>query len=407
MRGDLRVGRLFGIDIYIDWSWLVIFVLIASDLALSLFARLHPQWSLVLDWGLAIAAALLFFASVLLHELAHSVVARARGLPIKRIVLYLLGGVSNIEREPPSAATEFVMALVGPLTSVVLGIIFLFLGRTHLGKLAQAMPTPLAGLAQVDALGTLLLWLGSANILIGIFNLIPAFPLDGGRVLRSLLWAFSNNLRRATLWSTWISHAIAWLFILGGIAMALGASIPFFGAGLFNGLWLAFIGWFLNGAATQTHQQVVIEDVLEGIPVSRLMRTDVATVEPGMTVSDLVHQRVMTSEGNERSFPVVKDGKLIGWVSLEDVKRVSREQWETKTVGDIMTPGEQVVTLNPREDVSEVFQKFMQRDVRQMPVMQDGSMVGVLRRQDLMRYLQLHSELGLRDARQTDGNGRG
>ena len=163
----------------------------------------------------------------------------------------------------------------------------------------------------------------------------------------------------------------------------------------------------MNGAATQTHQQVVIEDVLEGIPVSRLMRTDVATVEPGMTVSDLVHQRIMTSEGNERSFPVVKDGKLIGWVSLEDVKRVSREQWETKTVGDIMTPGEQVVTLNPREDVSEVFQKFMQRDVRQMPVMQDGSMVGVLRRQDLMRYLQLHSELGLRDARQTDGNGRG
>jgi Zn-dependent protease len=239
MRGDLRVARLFGIDIYIDWSWLVIFVLIASDLALSLFARVHPEWGLALDWGLGIAAALLFFASVLLHELAHSVVARARGLPVKRIVLYLLGGASNIEREPPSAATEFVMALVGPLTSVLLGIIFLFLGRTRLGQLTQAMPTPLAGLAQVDALGTLLLWLGSANILIGIFNMIPAFPLDGGRVLRSLFWAFSNNLRRATLWSTWISHVIAWLFILGGIAMALGVSIPFFGAGLFNGLWLA------------------------------------------------------------------------------------------------------------------------------------------------------------------------
>ncbi len=405
MRGDLRIGRLFGIEIYIDWSWLIIFVLIASDLALSLFARVHPEWGLAADWGLGIAAALLFFASVLLHEVAHSVVARSRGLPVKRIVLYLLGGVSNIEREPPSAGTEFVMALVGPLTSVILGIIFLFLGRPELGSLTQATPSPLAGLGQVNALSTLLLWLGSANILIGLFNLIPAFPLDGGRVLRSVIWAFTDNLRSATRWSTYLSHVIAWLFIAGGIAMALGVAIPFFGAGLFNGLWLAFIGWFLNSAATQTQQQAVIEDVLTGVPVSRLMHSEIAPVEPGLTVSDLVHLYIMGSESNERSFPVVEDGTLVGWVSLDDVKRVPREQWESKTVGEIMVPGERVVSVSPRDDASEAFQKFMQRDVRQMPVMQNGHMVGLLRRRDLMRYLQLHSELGLHDGRPANGNG--
>ena len=238
--------------------------------------------------GPALVAALLFFGSVLAHELAHSLVARARGIPVRGITLFLFGGVSNIQREPPSAGAEFIMAIVGPLTSVVLGAILLVIGVASAGPLPNAAADPNQFLASLGPLTTLLLWLGTVNIVVGIFNMIPAFPLDGGRVLRSIFWAISNNLRKATRWASWIGQGIAWLMIVAGIAMVFGVQLPVLGTGPISGLWLAFIGWFLNSSASRSYQQVVVQDMLEDVPVRRLMRTNPPTVPPDITIDSLV-----------------------------------------------------------------------------------------------------------------------
>ncbi len=390
MRSGINLGKIFGINITVDWSWIFIFLLVTWNLAMGVFPRINPQWGAGLDWILGVIASLLFFASVLSHELAHSLVAESRGLPVKRITLFLFGGVSNIQKEPASPGTEFLMAVVGPLTSLVLGVIFLLLGEFSSGYLLiPSLQNPFRGLSNIGPVATLLLWLGPINILLGIFNLIPGFPLDGGRVLRSILWGITNNLRLATRWATWVGQAIAWIFIVGGIAMIFGLQIPFFGTGFLSGIWLAFIGWFLLNAATQSYQQVVIQDILEGIPVSRLLRTDIHTLSPELLVSDLVDHYIMGTD--ERSFPVLEGDQLVGLVSLEDVRKVPRKEWEFTRVNQIMTPKADLVTTTPVEEVSDALDDLSRRDIRQMPVLQDGHFIGLIRRQDIIRWLQLQS----------------
>lgn len=384
MRGGIHVGRIFGINIHVDWSWIFIFLLVTWQLVAAVFPSLHPDWSFGLTLAVSLAASLLFFGSVLAHELAHSLMAKARGLPVRRITLFIFGGVSNIEREPDTPVSEFLISVVGPITSLVLGALFFFLG-------AQEVTFPLTPqtLSQLDPVSTLLLWLGPINILLGIFNLIPGFPLDGGRVLRSILWAMTNDLRRATRWATFVGQGVAWLFIIAGIAMAFGVEIPFLGTGLIGGLWLAFIGWFLNNAAAQSYQQVVIEDVLEGVPVSRLMRADAPTVPPDISVSQMVDEYLMGTD--ERAFPVVEQDRLIGLVCLEDVRKVPRAEWDQTRLSKIMTPAEQLDVVTPREDATDALRKLSGKDVRQVPVVQGDRLVGMLRRRDIVRWLQLHS----------------
>ncbi len=391
-RSGFKLGRIFGITINIDWSWLLIFVLITYSLALEFSNPFrYSGWGTALRWGTAIVAALLFFGSVLAHELAHSIVAKARGLPVSRIILFLFGGVSNIEREPTSPATEFLMAIVGPLTSLVLGVIFLVLGGASLlatGKLT-GLPPRLFG--PLDPLSALLLWLGPINIALAIFNMVPGFPLDGGRVLRSILWAISDNLKKATLWASWIGRGIAWLLILAGISMAFGITLPFFGTGLIAGIWLVFIGWFLNNAAAQSYRQVVLEDVLEGIEVSTLMRPNAVTVPPNITINELVYEYIMNTD--ERTFPVLDGDRLVGMVSLVDVRQVPRSEWDVTPISKVMTPAEQLTVATPHEDVTQAMNDISRHDVRQVPVLQDGHYVGVLRRADIMKWLQLHTEM--------------
>ena len=389
MRNGFSVGRIFGIRITIDWSWIFIFVLVIWNVGTAV-GNLHPLWGLATIWGVSVVAALLFFASVLAHELAHSLVARAQGLPVRTITLFLFGGVSNIQREPHSPGAEFLMAIVGPITSIVLGVVFSVLGGVSAGTLVQVVGTPMAGFARLSPLATILLWLGPINVLLGLFNLIPGFPLDGGRVLRSLLWAATNNLRTATRWASWVGQAIGWLLIIGGLAMIFGIQLPFFGTGFLGGLWLAFIGWFLNMAAIQSYRQVVIHDLLEGVPVARLMRTTVPTVPATISISDLVHEYVMRTD--ERAFPVLRDGDhLAGLVCLDDVRKVPREDWETTRVQQIMTPMDQVAVVTPQDEVGEAFTVLTGRDVNQVPVVQDGHLVGMLRRRDILTWLQLHA----------------
>ncbi len=385
----IRLGRLFGIKINVDWSWLLIFLLVAWNLTTA-FGNVHPEWSLWLQIGTAVVAAVLFFGSVLAHEMAHSLMAVAQGIPVRSITLFLFGGVSNIEREPPSPRAEFLITIVGPLTSFVLGIIFVVISGVSMWPLGDTMDNPQQIMADLTPLTTLLLWLGPINIVLGIFNLVPGFPLDGGRVLRSILWGFTGSLRQATRWASWVGQGIAWLLIVTGIAMAFGANVPFFGTGLISGLWLAFIGWFLNNASIQGYRQVVVQDLLEDIPVRELMRQDPPVVAPDNTISQLVHEGVMGTD--DHAFPVVEEGQLVGIVCLHDIRGVAKERWQETTVREIMTPREKLVTVGPEEESDQALNTLQRTQVRQLPVAQNGNLVGLLRRRDVMRWLQLQAE---------------
>lgn len=389
MNRGLRLGRLFGIEITVDPSWLFIALLLTLNLGAGVFPALHPKWDPMLNWSLGLAATLLFFASVLAHELAHSLVAKAKGLPVRRITLFMFGGVSNLEREPHTPGVEFLMAIVGPLTSLALGVLFLVLGSLDVGGAMEAVDDPEAAVRRLTPVATMLLWLGPVNLMLGLFNMIPGFPLDGGRVLRSILWARTGDLRRATRWAAGTGQVVAWAFIGTGIGMAFGLQVPFFGTGLLNGLWLAFIGWFLNQAALQSVQKQVVEDLLEGVPVGKLMRAEAPTVSPDLTIERLVDEHLLRSD--ERAFPVVEDGVLLGIVCLEDVRKTPRGEWPTTRVREVMTPTGKLAVVTPRDDASEALAKLSERDVRQIPVVQDGHVVGILRRRDVLRWLSLHS----------------
>jgi Zn-dependent protease len=254
-----RLGRVFGIEIRVDSSWILIFVLMTWNLA-SGFTQWHPDWSAPERVVVAAVASLLFFACVLAHELAHSLVATRLGLGVRSITLFLFGGVSNIEHEPPSAGSEFATAVVGPLTSILLGVLFVALASAltpfsvHGGAEGEAM------LTQLGPGATLLAWLGPVNIGVGIFNLIPAFPLDGGRVLRATLWGVSKDWKFATRAAAVVAQVVGWGFIVAGVAMSFGVTLPWLGRGVSSGLWLAFIGWWIHSAASQSFRRVALDD---------------------------------------------------------------------------------------------------------------------------------------------------
>jgi Zn-dependent protease/CBS domain-containing protein len=389
MRSGFKIGKIFGINIQIDWSWLLILLLITWNLS-TVFGNLKPDWDTALRWGVAISAALLFFASVLLHELAHSLVAKARGIPVRNITLFLFGGVSNIQREPPSPGAEFLIAILGPLTSIVLGFV-LTLGTIAVNTgIGTAVQDPTNLVESFGPISTLLLWLGSVNILVGFFNLIPGFPLDGGRIVRSIFWVLNDDLVKATRWASWIGQGIGWLMIFAGVAMIFGTTIPLLGTGVINGIWFAFIGWFINSSAARSYQRVVIQDILEDVPVSRMMRKQIKSVEPECIISSLVHDHVMNSD--ERAFPVIQDQQLVGLVTIDDIRKVSRGQWESTTVRSVMTPYDELITMDPQDDAAEAMNKLVSRDISQIPIVEGKELVGMLRRRDIVRWMQLQSD---------------
>lgn len=388
MTKGFKIGRILGIEIRLDWSWLLIFILVTWNLGIT-FGDYHADWSLVLQWGLALLAALLFFSSVLAHEMAHSVVAQSRGIPVRSIKLHLFGGVSNIQRDPDSPGSEFWMAIVGPVTSLVLG--FLLLGIAGTGsQTLRSVQNPAEVIPNLRPVPMMLMWLGSVNIILGVFNLIPGFPLDGGRVLRSILWSLMGDLQAATRWASRVGQSFAWLMIFGGVSMTFGSRIPFFGTGVMNGLWLIFIGWFLNSASIQSYQKVVVQDILEGVPVQRMMRTDPPTVAPDVSIDGLVHEHVMGSD--DHAFPVLDEGRLVGIVTLDDIRGVPKAKWEKTRAREIMTPRDSLTIVTANSDADHAMNELSGLDVRLLPVVQEEELVGVLRRRDIIRWLQLESE---------------
>ncbi len=383
-----RVGRIFGINIDVDWSWLLIFALVSWSLSAT-FGQIHSGWSVGMRWGMAMLAALLFFASVLAHELAHSLAALARGVAVQNITLFMFGGVSNIQREPASPAEELVITIVGPLTSLFLGAVFLVIGAG--GFLVNDTMSTTSLLARLQPLNTILAWLGSINIMVGFFNLIPAFPLDGGRIVRSLIWAVSDDLRSSTRLASLLGQGIGWAMIFGGMAMLLGVSIPFFGSGAFNGVWLIFIGWFLNNAASAGYKHVIMQDMLADVPVRNVMQTQIPVISSDVSVNELMNRQLTQPE--EQTMLVSEGQDVVGMVAMNDVEKSSKEIGKSVAVSDIMTPVSDLEYVTPDQDVAEAFDHLQRLDLRQIPVVLNHRIVGLLRRKDIIRWLQFHSEL--------------
>ena len=393
LSGGLRIGHVAGIQIRVDWSLLIIFWLITFTLAVGVFPGWHPDWGAALSWTTALAAALLFFVSVLLHELSHALVGRAHGVVIRRITLFMFGGVAQMENEPPTWRGEFAMAIVGPLTSLALGIAFLWLAAILSGPLDIDPEKPQETLAALAPLPTLLVWLGPVNLMLAIFNLVPGFPMDGGRVLRAILWAITGDLLRATRHASRAGQGFAWLLMTIGLLMLLGVRLPFLGGGFLSGLWLALIGWFLNNAAIQSYRQLLIREALANVTVTRLMQTQFTRVGPQLSVSALVDEYLMPS--GQRAFPVEQDGRFVGMVSLHDLRKRPRDSWNRTTVGEIMTPVSAIIAVAPGQGAMQALALLAQHDLNQLPVVENGMLLGLVRREDILRWLSVHGEPAL------------
>lgn len=371
MPGSLRIGSIAGIDISLHFSWLIIVVLLTWSLATGWFARLYPGWTQAAYWVISGFASLLLFCSVLAHELAHALVARARGLPVRNITLFIFGGISNIEREPQIPGIEFQMAVVGPLTSLAIGGIALLLFKILKGT------SPLAAL-----LG----YLGVMNIVLGLFNLIPGFPLDGGRVLRSIVWKLSGNAQIATRVATFAGQLIAYFLIFLGISF-------FFRGDLFNGIWFGFIGWFLLNGALAAQAQDTLEALFKGVAVSEVMNPHPATVPANISLQKLVYEFLLPC-GWRHAF-VVRDEQLTGLITLRDIRHIPQEQWGQTLVGFAMVPLEQLHTVSPQQHLQEVVPLLVRQNVNQVPVVADGRLMGVLSREDVIRFVEIRRGLGL------------
>ncbi|HZR97891.1 MAG TPA: site-2 protease family protein [Chloroflexota bacterium] len=364
MAGSLRLGRIAGIEISVHATWLLAFGLVAFMLAVVVFPSSYPRWSGGTRWAVAAIAALLLFACVLLHELSHSLVARARGMPVSGITLFIFGGVTHLAGEPRRPRDEFWMAIVGPLTSLVLA---------ELAMLALL----LTGRAR-SPLHAVLEYLAEVNLLLAVFNLVPGFPLDGGRVLRSLLWALTDDLRRATRIAARAGQGVAGLFIvLGGFLVWQDDRL--------NGIWLAFIGWFLLNAAQASYRQFSVPLLPQQVQMA--MRTPPVTVPAGLSVADLVAEHLLGREA--RAVVVAQEGRIVGLVSVSDVQRVPPARWTTTPLWAIMTPATSLATVEPHHSLQEAAARLDERGVNQLPVVRNGALVGMLSRADVGRFLRL------------------
>lgn len=392
MRDAIRIARLGRIELRLDPSWLFIFVLIAWSLGTT-FAHWHPAWSTSLVAVTALAAALVFFASVLAHELAHSLVAQAYGIPVRNITLHMFGGVSNIEKEPPSPGAELLIALVGPITSLALGVSMTVLGTlVARGELADVTTAADAAHA-LGPVPTLLLWAGPVNVMLGLFNLLPGLPLDGGRILRAILWRARGDMRSATRTSAVAGQLIGWALIVAGVFMVLGLAVPFFGRGAGSGLWLLLIGWFLRGAAVASFRASIVEDLVDGVHVGDLMRRTGPWLPSDAPLAAYASEILW--RGEHRAYPIFQAGKLVGLVSASDVRNVPTGEWRHALVSDIMTPVEKLTSTSAGSSLLDAIRLLQAVGVKQLPVVrEDGSLEGMLHERDIMRWIELTGDSG-------------
>lgn len=374
MRSHIRLGRIFGIEIGLHYSWLIIAALIAFSLAAH-FRSVNSAWSPALVWSVSIVTAVLFFAGLITHELAHSLVARAHSIPVKRITLFALGGMAQIEKEATDAKTEFWIAIVGPITSMVLGFILLLLARSA-GWTPRGEPA--------TAVTAVLVWLGYINISLGVFNLVPGFPLDGGRVLRAIVWWSTGSAEKAMRVAVTSGRVIGVLLILYGL-------LRFFGGAGFGGLWLAFIGWFLYEAAGATYLQFEMTSLLPDLRARDLMSRDCPEIDANASVRDFVEEQLLRSP--QRCFVVTEGERMTGLVTDQEVKTAERSRWPVTRVREIMRPFDKVHAVGPDTPVAKAMEVMAREDLNQIPVVSDHHFEGMISRGNILRVLQSRAEL--------------
>ena len=369
---SIPLFRLAGFQVGVDWSWLILAVLITWTLSVGVFPYYYPGLTAGLYWSMGVVAALGLFASIILHELAHSLVARRYHLPIRGITLFIFGGVAQMEREPDRPAVEFLVAIAGPIASFVVAIVCLLLARAAGGL---GLGVPIVGV---------LAYLATINGILALFNLVPAFPLDGGRMLRAALWHWKGSLRQATRIASGIGGGFGIALIVLGVWRVLTGDF-------IGGMWWFLIGLFVRFAAQASYQQVVIREGLRGVPVRRIMTADPITVPAGISIQALIDDYVYRH--HHKMLPVVEDGRLIGCVSINDIKQVPREEWPATIVAKVMQPCSADTAIAPDADAMEVLSAMSRTQNSRFLVMESERLVGVLTLKDMLNFLSLKLDL--------------
>ena len=369
----IKLFRLLGFEVRIDWSWVIIAVLIVWSLSRGVFPSYYKNLSAQAYWWMGIIGAAGLFLSIIAHELSHSLVARKYGIPMKGITLFIFGGVAEMEEEPPSARAEFMMAIAGPLSSILIALVLY--GIQAAGKQA-GLAAPVTGVVG---------YLAMINGILAVFNLLPAFPLDGGRVLRSILWGVKKNLR----WATYVSSRIGSGF---GILLIVLGVIQVFRGNFVGGMWWFLIGMFLQRAAPMSYQQLVTRRALEGEPVRRFMKTDAVTVPPSISLEQLVEDYIY--KYHFKMFPVVEDhDRLLGCVTTKQIKEIPREEWSRRTVADLASQCSPENTIEPQADAMKALSIMNRTGASRLMVVEAGRLAGIIALKDLLELLSLKVEL--------------
>jgi Zn-dependent protease len=371
VKSSLKLGKVLGIPIGVNYTWFIIFVMVTMSLATAYFPGRYGDWSRLAYWGVGLLTSLLFFSSVLLHELAHSAVAKAWGIPVRSITLFIFGGVANISREPDRPLSEFLIAIAGPAASLLLalgfGLVWL-VGQT-------------TGLEALTALG---IYLAGINLSLALFNLVPGFPLDGGRVFRSIVWALSGNMNKATRWAATLGRIIAVVMIVGGGILVV--------RGDWSGLWLAFIGWFLENAASQSAQQAHVREALEGYTVSDFAARSCQAVDQNMPLDWVVRDYVMP---NGAQCFVVTDGQQAqGAATWSQIQKVPRQSWGWTPIRQIMTPFSALRPVASGEPAYAVLERMFTEGQSLLPVIDGSRLIGLVRQESLLGFAQGRRSVG-------------
>jgi Zn-dependent protease len=373
MKTSLKLGRILGIPIGINYTWFIIFALITLSLATGYFPSRYADWSMAGYLGIGLLTSVFFFISVLVHELAHSAVALAWGIPVKNITLFIFGGVANIGREPERPLAEFLIAVAGPISSLLLA-----LGFAILWLAGQSLD-----LAALAGLG---FYLATINLWLALFNMIPGFPLDGGRVFRSAVWAWTGDMNRATRWAATAGRVIAILMIVAGGIMVLAGNWS-------SGLWLAFIGWFLDNAASQSRQQAWIREALHGYEAKDFAALNCQTVDSNLPLDWVVRDFVVPHGQN--CFLVTDGQQTQGLATLSQIRQVPRQRWGWTPVRQIMTPLKSLRPVRAGEAAYSVLERMLSEGHSLLPVVDDDRLLGLIRRDSLVQFAKTKSSLGV------------
>jgi Zn-dependent protease/CBS domain-containing protein len=371
LENRLQVVEVGGIPIRIHLSWLLVFGLVTWSLAAGYFPTEYPGWTGPTYWVIGAVTAIAFFASILVHELGHSWIARRNGIPIRSITLFVFGGVARIAREPETPGAEFRIAIAGPATSFALAGLFA-------GAWLLVRDVPLLAAPAV--------WLARINFMVAAFNLVPGFPLDGGRLFRAVVWHLTGSLTRASRIAAVAGQAVAFGLIGLGILTVMQGN-------LIGGTWLAFIGWFLQNAAAHSHAEADLRQMLRDVTVAQAMTSDCRRIERGASLERIVREEVLGA--GRRCFTVTEGARLTGLLTLHEIKAVPQDRWAAVTAGEIMTPVEKVTSVEPQTDLLTALEKMDDVDVAQMPVLTNGELVGMIGREQILHYVRVRGELGL------------